>query len=401
VSRRVVIVTFSVLLLVSGCDWSQPRFGPARTGHNPFTTAVGTGNVAQLGEIWTRSLNGPGTDPVVADGTVFVAVSGRNGGAGHVYAKDVTTGATRWKLRFAGLGCRPGICVSAGVSLTVSNGKVFVGVALTQQGELSAYDAQTGALLHSYSGASTGRPVVAAGRLFANYYDGGFGIAAWDLSNDSFLFRTEGGAAAFPALAVDSGRVFEQRAGELRVFDATGTTNCSGSPKVCTPLWTATASGSPAVDAGTVYVGADAFDASGCGAPTCSPIWSAVVGGPAGSVAHASPAVAEGVLYLGSSDENLYAFDASGCGAPTCAPLWTAGTGGVVRSPTVANGVVYVGSDNGKLRAFDASGCAIPKCALWKVVLGVSVEDSPAVSSAGRVYAATSDGVLHAFGLPS
>ena len=36
-----------------------------------------------------------------------------------------------------------------------------------------------------------------------------------------------------------------------------------------------------------------------------------------------------------------------------CPPLWTATTGGqVFSSPAVANGVVYVGSTDGKLYAF-------------------------------------------------
>ena len=44
--------------------------------------------------------------------------------------------------------------------------------------------------------------------------------------------------------------------GELAAFDATGTTNCSGTPKVCQPLWTApvVSAAPPNVDHGTVFV---------------------------------------------------------------------------------------------------------------------------------------------------
>ena len=75
-----------------------------------------------------------------------------------------------------------------------------------------------------------------------------------------------------------------------------------------------------------------------------------------------SPAVANGVVYVGSDDDKLYAFDAAGktnCNSMTqsCNPLWTATTGGAVgSSPAVANGVVYVGSGDDKLYAFDAAG---------------------------------------------
>jgi hypothetical protein len=71
-----------------------------------------------------------------------------------------------------------------------------------------------------------------------------------------------------------------------------------------------------------------------------------------------SPAVVNGVVFVGSGDGKLYACAAAGntncSGTPkTCTPLWTAPTGGAVQSsPSVANGVVYVGSGDGKLYAF-------------------------------------------------
>ena len=62
-----------------------------------------------------------------------------------------------------------------------------------------------------------------------------------------------------------------------------------------------------------------------------------------------SPAVANGVVYIGSSDGNLYAFPAScGTGDATCTPLWHAAIGATFSSPAVANGLVYIGSSDGK-----------------------------------------------------
>jgi outer membrane protein assembly factor BamB len=57
--------------------------------------------------------------------------------------------------------------------------------------------------------------------------------------------------------------------------------------------------------------------------------------------------VANGVVYVGSDDGNLYALDAG-----TGAKLWSYAAGGVDSSPTVVNGVVYVGSDDHKIYAF-------------------------------------------------
>src|SRR5215472_16220935 len=72
-----------------------------------------------------------------------------------------------------------------------------------------------------------------------------------------------------------------------------------------------------------------------------------------GSSIDSSPAVANGVVYVGSWDGKLYAFKADRCGQPTCSPLWTATTGNQIHSsPAVANGVVYVGSYDHKLYAF-------------------------------------------------
>ena len=60
-----------------------------------------------------------------------------------------------------------------------------------------------------------------------------------------------------------------------------------------------------------------------------------------------SPAVADGVVYFGSYDGNLYAVDIK-----TGKEKWRFKTGGkIFSSPAVADGVVYFGSHDGKLYA--------------------------------------------------
>jgi eukaryotic-like serine/threonine-protein kinase len=67
-----------------------------------------------------------------------------------------------------------------------------------------------------------------------------------------------------------------------------------------------------------------------------------------GSGTGSSPAVANGVVYVGSGDYNVYALNAR-----TGAKLWTYATGSYVwSSPAVVNGMVYVGSGDGKVYAF-------------------------------------------------
>ena len=62
---------------------------------------------------------------------------------------------------------------------------------------------------------------------------------------------------------------------------------------------------------------------------------------------YSSPAVANGVVYVGSVDGKLYAYHAT-----TGALLWSATTGSYINSsPAVANGMVYVGSADQNLYA--------------------------------------------------
>ena len=91
----------------------------------------------------------------------------------------------------------------------------------------------------------------------------------------------------------------------------------------------------------------------------------------------AAPAVADGVVYVGSNDHRVYALDAA-----TGSELWSFATGDVVVSvPTVTDGVVYVGSNDNHLHALDADTGE----KLWSYDTGSWVQYSPAVRG-GEVY---------------
>ena len=210
-----------------------------------------------------------------------------------------------------------------------------------------------------------------------------------------------------------------------------GVTGCSGTPKTCAPLWTATTGGSSsrrrrwptassmsAPDDGKLYA-FDAAGSTGCSgtpkrAPRCGPPppaapsvrrrrWPTASSTSAPTTASStrstrrvdrllgdpedvrpavdrhhrrpvvsSPAVANGVVYVGSVDGKLYAFDAAGRPAvrdpEACAPLWTGHHRRPVsrrrRWPTAWS---TSAPSDGKLYAFDAAGstgCSgTPKCA--------------------------------------
>jgi outer membrane protein assembly factor BamB len=146
-------------------------------------------------------------------------------------------------------------------------------------------------------------------------------------------------------------------------------------------------SSSPTVANGVVYVGSDdgnlyAFDTN-----NGATLWNALTGG---SI-HSSPAVAPNrVVYAGSDDGYLYAFD-PGTGNK---PLWTAKTGNsITSSPTLVNGIVYIGSWDKTLYAFNATSGGKP---LWTFSTGNALFGSPAVVN-GVVYIGSRDGNLYAF----
>jgi outer membrane protein assembly factor BamB len=187
---------------------------------------------------------------------------------------------------------------------------------------------------------------------------------------------------------------------------------CGSGGGTCSPLWTATPDGgllygseflsSPAVANGVVYIGSTdgklyAY-AVGCasGGGTCTPLWTGSVGG---GIFESSPAVANGVVYV-SSQDGLDAFQV-GCntGGGTCSPLWTGQTGDNGRaSPSVADGVVYVGSYDGTLYAFEAGcGSGGGTCTpLWTATTGDTIWSSPAIAN-GVVYVGSLDNNLYAF----
>jgi outer membrane protein assembly factor BamB len=100
-----------------------------------------------------------------------------------------------------------------------------------------------------------------------------------------------------------------------------------------------------------------------------------------------SPAVANGVVYIGSSDDTLYALKGD-----TGAELWRFSTLGAATSPAVANGVVYVAETDGKVYALNADSGE----SLWSFTTGAPIYSSPAVAD-GVVYVGSRDHSVYAF----
>ncbi len=106
-----------------------------------------------------------------------------------------------------------------------------------------------------------------------------------------------------------------------------------------------------------------------------------------GAPIHSSPAVADGIVYVGSRDYKLYALDAA-----TGAKLWEYKTDSWVESsPAIVNGVVYFGSNDGRLYALDAHSGE----KLWDFKVKYAIRSSPAVAD-GIVYFGADDYYVYA-----
>ncbi len=144
---------------------------------------------------------------------------------------------------------------------------------------------------------------------------------------------------------------------------------------------------SPVVANGIVYFGSGDNNLYAVNATSGELAWKFATG----DVVHASPAYADGVIYFGSWDSYFYAVDAA-----TGKEKWRLHTGedaathnqvGFQSSPAVVNGVVYTGCRDSNLYAIDAASGKEK----WHFSTGLSwVITSPAVSR-GKVVFGTSD----------
>ena len=101
-----------------------------------------------------------------------------------------------------------------------------------------------------------------------------------------------------------------------------------------------------------------------------------------------SPAIgADGTIYIGTTDKNLYAVNPGGT------RKWFIGTGGAVdSSPAIgADGTIYAGNTDDNLYAVNSSGTL-----KWKFLTGNQVTSSPAIGSDGTIYIGSYDHNLYA-----
>ena len=140
---------------------------------------------------------------------------------------------------------------------------------------------------------------------------------------------------------------------------------------------------------GTIYIGSDdnnlyAFNPDG------TPKWQYAANG---ALAYSPALGADGTIYVGSEDFNLYAFIDSGA---SCTLKWKYATQGPIQSsPTIAtDGTIYIGSDDGNLYALTDNGAS---CTLkWQYPTKGYIWSAPAIGANGTIYVGSSDNNLYA-----
>ena len=288
-------------------------------------------------KLWSYNTGTFDSSPAVVNGVVYVGSDDHN-----VYALNAATGAKLWSYP-------TGSDVHSDPA--VANGVVYVG---SDDNNVYALNAASGTKLWSYPTGDRvfSSPAVAKGVVYVGSLDDN--VYALDAATGANLWSYHTGNSVISSPAVVSGVVYVG-SGDGNVYALNAATGAK--------LWSyATGGGasSPAVANGVVFIGSDDGNVYALNAATGTKLWSHYPH-TTGLGVHSSPAVANGVVYVGSGhgcghlcgEADMYALKAA-----TGAELWHHSAWRCVfgcsvdTSPAVANGVIYLGYENGNVYAF-------------------------------------------------
>lgn len=257
--------------------------------------------------------------------------------AGTLYALSARSGQVQWSFRTS---------TSDGVSPALMSHTLYVSVYVSSlnadANKLEALDARTGQEKWSFQlddMAST--PTVADGLVYVNV--GGDSLSAVDAASGKLRWTAFGDYAPSSSPIVVNGLVYMiSTDGKVSVYNAQ-----SGAKQwsIQVAVRKIFVNSSPAVGYGLIYFYANKT-LYVCDVRTGQEKWSYQPGG----YIYASPAVVNGVVYVGSQDHSLYALDGL-----TGEKKWSYQTGGAIAStPIVVNNIIYVGSGDGNVYALQA-----------------------------------------------
>lgn len=398
---------------LTGCFWPAAGAGPDRAAHNPFENQISPATVSDLEELWaTGSLGGSVRAPVVSGPAVHATTFGA------VHGIDKATGAELW-VKEIPADYPPEVSIM-GNSVVEGSNRLIVGYGYGNLGGNWG-----GELVDAARGDSLGTAPA------SGFVDGVRGNTVlsrtWGFGSNTpivtsmrvgYLDDPDAGWSRFisfqqsvaPPMSLGTTRAYQAGRGimlpldegnGLRSYPLEAPLLCEppATETFACPEWSTALDGTTAVSPVLADGGTSVFTATNVGTVyavdgvTGAVLWSV----PMGAGVNASPALANGVLYVPVADGRLVALDAA-----TGATLWTGSTGSAIGvQPAVAGGVVFTGSGDGSLHAYGAAGCGAATCEpLWTASTGTSaITGAPAVSN-GQLYVGTGDGRLVAYGLP-
>jgi len=311
--------------------------------------------------------------PAVGNGMVYfgtVKNPSEDTTGNYMYALNATTGALVWEnyLPFGSVWSPP----------TFYNGVVYVQTALKEgiAGGFYAFNALTGATVWSFATPS-----------------GDWSVPIFDPTGANMYYSTGNPCSSSPPLPQNTPLTDGCSGSIIDANPATGATIWSyhfpdytgDDDAPATPVY-AVVNGTPELFEGVKNGIFYALNAT-----TGAVLWQYDTGNRGDSGIYSSAAYYNGVVYFGG-DITVYALNASdGSVAWTYQPV-----GHIVSSPAIANGVLYIGTESGYLAAL-STAAAPPKRELWyHRFTNLTIYGSPAVSN-GTVYIDVSDGNLYAF----
>ena len=281
------------------------------------------------------------SSPAVANGLVYFDCED-----GNLYCLNAQTGALVWIINSTntafGIGDAP---------LAVSNGQVYfsdtwtAGVSGQTYANITCADATTGTFVWGYgvpfsiSDYETA-PTVANGCVY--FTDGVGNFDCVNATNGALVWSNPIGA--YDTASVANGYVY---------YSPYGGEFCCLNAQTGASVWNYTTKGTnyavPAIANGNVYFGSDDGNFYCLNAQTGAKVWNYSVYSPYGGTYVFTGSVSgNGYVYFGDNGDYIYCLNAQ-----TGTLVWQYQTGGSVDSlPAIANGILYVGSWDGYMYAF-------------------------------------------------
>lgn len=341
--------------------WSIFRGNLRRTGHSIATP--------RIDKLWWRITGRIHCSPAVVDDKVFIGLE--NG----VHALNAKTGRKIWNYT-----------VEVGLyALSVADGMVFIGAT---DHKVYALNETTGDQIWNYT---TGWrvnscPAAAEGIVFIGSEDGN--VYALNETTGTIIWNYTTGRGVGSSPAIDNGMLFIGSS-DYNVYALNTTTGV----KIWSFKTDYYVESTPAVVDNMVFIASIGHKNAHMYAlneTTGTMIWKFTVENPTGflPLGWSSPALAEGMVFIGSGDHNVYALNKT-----NGKEIWSYETGGGVNSsPAVANGMVFIGSHDHNLYVLDE----MTGKEIWKYHTDAEVFHSPAVVN-DRVYF-PSNNCLYVFG---